>query len=263
VYRCPVCRAALTRSARTYDCPSGHSFDIAREGYVNLLAGRGSAVRESGDDRAMVHARRAVLDGGHYDELRARVLERVGNGPVLDAGCGEGFYSRPLAGRAAWIGALDVSKTAVRLAATRAPDIDYAVANVFRLPIDDGAMATVLSVFSPIAERELARVLRPDGRVLVVGPGPDHLIEMKGVLFDEPAQHTGLTLETDALVAIATDRVTYRRTIRQPALDDLLAMTPYSWRVTRDARERLARTDELSLTMDFVIATLARGPSAP
>jgi 23S rRNA (guanine745-N1)-methyltransferase len=255
VYRCPVCAAPLASDPTAYRCQSGHSFDIAREGYVNLLAGRAARHRAGGDEPAMVRARRQVLDAGHFDVLRAALTRRIDRGSLLDVGCGEGFYSRPFDGNDEWVGAVDLSKTAVRLAARRAQKIQYAVANAFQLPVRDESIDTLLSVFGPVAGGEFRRVLRPSGQLLVVAPGPAHLAELKQVVFEEVRPHAlGGPRGLDAyLRRVEVERLTYSATVEQPQLSALLAMTPYTWLAGSDRARRLAGIYTLEITLDFLI----------
>ncbi|MHB1447023.1 MAG: methyltransferase domain-containing protein, partial [Acidimicrobiales bacterium] len=200
-----MCAVPLEPGPAAYTCSGGHAYDRSREGYVNLLL-RPPRNRSSGDSLDMIHARRRFLDGGHFDVVRDAVLAGLGPGPVLDVGCGEGYYTRPLGRRGAtgpsgavvrpeedgssrWIGAIDVSRPAIRLAARRGPGIAYAVANAFDLPVVSASIDNVVSVFGPIAPDEIDRVLSPAGQVVVVGPAPAHLIELKELLLAEARPH--------------------------------------------------------------------------
>lgn len=187
--RCPVCAARgsgtpLTLGGNALRCPAGHAFDVARQGYVNLATGR---TPHSGDTAEMVAAREEFLGAGHYDFVVDALAEAArtaypGAGLVVDAGAGTG---RHLAGVLACLPgvaglALDVSKPALRRAARRVP---AALADTWqRLPLADGAAGLVLNVFAPRNGAEFRRVLRPDGRLLVVTPEPDHLGELVDAL---------------------------------------------------------------------------------
>lgn len=179
---CPVCGGDLSPASGALRCPSGHSFDLARQGYVNLLTGGTAGTADTAD---MVAARADFLAAGHYaaltGHLAARAAELAPGGPVLDTGAGTGHYlAAVLDARPGSAGlALDVSKYAARRAARAHPRAVAAVADVWRrLPARTGAMAVVLNVFAPRNAGEFARVLAPGGVLLVATPTPAHLGEL-------------------------------------------------------------------------------------
>jgi 23S rRNA (guanine745-N1)-methyltransferase len=184
--RCPVCGRALQARAASVSCPTGHSFDIARQGYLSLLPG--DAQFGSADTAAMVAARERFLGAGHFDplaeELAAqaeRALAGRPDGAVLEVGAGTGFYlSRVLEGLPDRAGvALDLSKHALRRAARAHERIGAVAADAWRpLPLRDGAAALALSVFAPRDGAELARVLQPGATLIVVVPTERHLAEL-------------------------------------------------------------------------------------
>ena len=180
---CPVCGAGLAVDGRSLRCPSGHVFDRARQGSVTLLTP--GTRPPPGDDAAMVADRVAFLAAGHYDGLTAAVAAAAGEGgpvrAVLDLGGGTGAH---LAGvldavpEAVGV-VLDASRYAARRAAKAHPRAMAVVADGWgRLPIRDGVLDRVLVVFAPRSGPEIARVLRPDGRLVVATPEPDHLAEL-------------------------------------------------------------------------------------
>ncbi|MEU8253962.1 putative RNA methyltransferase [Micromonospora inaquosa] len=204
--RCPVCGEPLAEAtagtARALRCPRRHSFDIARQGYVNLLAGRAP---HSGDTVEMVAARADFLAAGHYDvisaALAAAATDAVGRLPatvraeptpdfeayplVVDAGAGTGRYlGAVLAALPDAVGlALDVSKPALRRAARAHPRAAAALADTWqRLPLADASTAVLLNVFAPRNGAEFHRVLDPAGTLLVVTPDTDHLAELVAAL---------------------------------------------------------------------------------
>ena len=236
-FRCPHCGRSLDADERTFSCPSGHHFDRAREGYVNLLPSGRLAGGPSGDDDTMVRARRVVFDAGCYDPIIEAVASAVrssGAADVLDAGCGEGTYlARACAGGASGWG-IDISKAAVRSAAKRYPQCAFAVASSYRLPFDDGSFGAVIDVFSPRPFDELMRVLRPGGVAVVVTPGADHLAQLKALVYDAPRPH----LDDESTPPVA-DEVEVRFTVdlAEPALRRrLLEMTPYWWSAAEPRR---------------------------
>ncbi|MFZ4721250.1 MAG: putative RNA methyltransferase [Ilumatobacteraceae bacterium] len=255
-FRCPHCGEQLAEGERTWSCPTGHQFDRAREGYVHLLVGGRLAGGPSGDDDAMVRARRTVFDAGLYDPIVDAVARSVdGAGTVLDAGCGEGTYvARACAGGAQGWG-IDISKVAVRLAARRHTAQRFAVASVYRLPFDDGVFDAVIDVFSPRPFDELLRVLRPGGRLVAVTPGPDHLHQLKAMVYDTPRPH--VDDEVAPVEGVATV-VRFTVDLSEPALRRaLLEMTPYWWSASDDRRARIER-ELTSVDADMVLTTYVR-----
>ncbi|WP_306204781.1 putative RNA methyltransferase [Actinoplanes sp. RD1] len=178
--RCPVCHDTLTRpDPATVRCPRRHSFDIARQGYVNLTTGRSP---HAGDSAEMVADRVAFLGAGHYDFVTDALIPAVPpEGLIVDAGTGTGHYlARLLDAREDTTGlGIDVSKPALRRAARAHPRAAAALADLWRpLPVADGAAALVLNVFAPRNGPEFRRVLREGGTLMVVTPAPDHLGEL-------------------------------------------------------------------------------------
>jgi len=178
---CPYCGRRLALAGRALGCAAGHSFDLARQGYVTLLP-RG--VRPAGGDTAeMVAARERFLGAGHFAPLTAALVEAAGgsNDPVVDIGAGTGHHLAvvldAMPGRVGV--ALDSSRPAARRAARAHPDAVAVIADVWRaLPVRSDVAAVALNVFSPRNGAETARILRPDGVLLVVTPEPDHLAEL-------------------------------------------------------------------------------------
>lgn len=191
--RCPLCGGELVLRDQTLRCPEGHAFDIARQGYVNLLPG--DARPGTADSAEMVRARADFLGAGHYAPLARAVAAAVptGAGTVLDAGAGTGYYlAAVLAEHPAAVGlGLDISKFALRRAARAHPAARAAVWDLWRpLPVRTGAVDAVLNVFAPRNPAEYRRVLAPDGVLVVATPEPDHLAELR-------AARTGM-LDVDA-----------------------------------------------------------------
>lgn len=247
-------------------CSAGHAFDVAREGYVNLLITHQRRQRDPGDSAEMLRHRRAFLDAGHYAPLARAlaVFARPGQ-DVLDAGCGEGHYTSTWTaahpGLRLW--GVDIAKPAVRMAAKRAGGdrrARYAVASVYDLPVLNAGIDLVVSVFAPLHSPEFERVLRPGGRVVTVTPGPDHLAGLKARLFTEPSSHPdhgpfeGEGAATRLRPADAV-RVAYDLVIDDPAaVSDLLHMTPYAWYVSPEVRAGVVAAGALTTTVDFLVS---------
>jgi 23S rRNA (guanine745-N1)-methyltransferase len=192
--RCPNCAAPLRLVARALRCANGHSFDIAREGYVALAPPRGKLA--TGDPAEMVAAREAFLASGHYEAIAAAIAvaaqqAQPGAGGcdalAVDLGAGTGYYLAALLRdreRPAWRGvALDASRPALRRATRAHPQIAAVLCDVWQeLPVRDGCAELVLNVFAPRNAAEIARVLAPGGTLLVVTPTPNHLRELVDAL---------------------------------------------------------------------------------
>ncbi len=178
---CPVCQDPLARYERALRCPAGHSFDIARQGYVNLAA-QGAA---AGDDAAMVAARASFLDGGWFEPLTKALREAVADavpGAVVDIGAGTGHHLAAAVGDRTGV-AIDASAYAARRAARAHPRVSAVVADAWRrLPLRDGCAAVVMVVFAPRGGAEIARVLAPGGTVVVATASKAHLTELAAPL---------------------------------------------------------------------------------
>jgi 23S rRNA (guanine745-N1)-methyltransferase len=225
VLLCPVCRELLTRSGGALRCPAGHTFDIARQGYVNLLG------RADGDTAAMVADRAAFLAAGHYAPLARKLAERAADcapGLVVDAGAGTGYYLNAVLARGGFGLALDASPLALRRAARAHERIGAAVWDVWRpWPVRDGAAAVVLNVFAPRNGPEFHRVLRPDGTLLVVTPTQEHLAELGSALLSVDPRKPARLAETLARFERVTSEVlSYPLTLSASDVRRVIGMGP-------------------------------------
>jgi 23S rRNA (guanine745-N1)-methyltransferase len=218
------CRSPLVRQERTLVCARGHSFDIARSGYVNLLQPQDRRSKNPGDTVDAVAARRRLHDRGATAPLLQALFDMAAPSPadiVLDAGCGDGFYLANLAARAgAAAHGIDISIPAVDSAARRYAQGEWIVANADRfVPYADGSFSLILSITARRNPDEFRRVLREDGRLLVAVPAPDDLIEVRGVGRDRVAS----AVETFApcFTLAAQSRVTTCADLQASALQDL------------------------------------------
>ena len=264
-FRCPICRQQLNREEKRYLCPHGHSFDIAKEGYVHLLPANRMHTKLPGDSGEMLAARRRILDAGYYELfsscLNTLALEQLAgeaHPAILDAGCGEGYYTGRLLdalqaeGVEARAAGLDVSKIAVRMAAKRYPGLELAVGSVFHMPVRDEAAGCLLSIFAPIVPEEFARVVKPGGVLILAVAAPRHLYQLKKAVYDQPykneTKHTvypGFTFQK---------RVPVRGEITlhsKEAVRDLFTMTPYHWKTSARDVEKLDALSTLTTEIGF------------
>jgi len=271
---CPVCEQPLSWGDRVCLCAKGHSFDLAKEGYANLLLSHHRRTKSPGDSADMVQARRRFLDSGAFSRLSECIRGEVRHllagweagrrVTILDSGCGEGHFLgslQDLVDVPAY--GVDVSKDAIRLAARRHKGSRWVVANAMRsMPFAGDSLDLVLSVLAPRKVVELARVLKPDGRLVVVVPGPDHLLELRSQLTADTGDFPAKAAATVELCAPRfalrrKESLSYEVLLDRERLADLVQMTPLFWRSSREAKASLGRLDELRVTVGFVVLTFA------
>ncbi len=256
---CPVrnCRMPLARSQQRLWCERGHSFDVARSGYINLLQPQDRRSHQPGDTVAAVAARRRLHDGGVTGPLLAAIAEILcpsQSDVVLDAGCGDGFYLGSLARQAGFSGhGVDISVPAIEAAARRYPECEWIVANADRLvPYRDGSFSIVMSITARMNSSEFRRVLREDGRLVIALPSPDDLIELRGSGQDRTAR----TIQTFAHDFTLADRrrVTTTADLDAAAVHDVLLS------IYRPMRARPAEAMRVTFSLDLLLFRLNRQP---
>ena len=264
LFCCPICGESLRREEKGYLCPRGHSFDLAREGYVHLLPANRKHAREPGDDKEMAAARSRFLDGGYYAHLREALcrlaVEHTGDAPaVLDSGCGEGYYTQGVkdallkAGKTPAVAGVDISKFCLRRAAKREKGAEWAVASAYHLPLEDERVELIVNCFSPMAREEFLRVLRPGGVLLYVVPAPEHLWELKQVLYETPYPNPEEAIPYEGFSYLDIVKTERTVTVEGQALQDLFRMTPYFWKTPKEGARRLAGLSELEVGAKFRI----------
>ena len=229
-------------------CANNHTFDRAREGYLNLLVGgRLPGASTPGDTPESLHARRRFLHGGWYSPIADALVTALGNidGDVLDIGCGEGWYLTRVS--ATHINGLDISKRAVQMASKQHPDGRFVVGSAHRLPVLPESCAAVFSVFAPHSLDEFRRVLRPGGRWVTVTPGPRHLEEMRPNKNESIRKRESRRSEPP-LGADSADRLTFGLTLTPDAAVDLFSMTPLQWQTAASA------SPAVTVTVDVWVA---------
>lgn len=260
--RCPVCggELGLSENGRSLVCYGArpHLFDIASAGYVNLAGPKYSG---SGDSKALVRSRSDFLRAGHYEKFAdaiCRLAKKYADGGVIvDAGCGEGYYTLKMAEFADVCG-IDLSKFAVEAAAKYASregkNAAFCVAGIFDMPLKDGSADAVVNIFAPCAPTEFARVLKDGGYLITAGAGEDHLYSLKAAIYDEPTKNSPREdLPRGELFEVERERVQYTVRLSGDALEALFYMTPYSYRTGEEGIARLRGCGELDVTLDFEI----------
>ena len=263
--RCPLDHLPLLRRDNVLKCEQGHSFDVARQGYVNLLAASEKRSKDPGDSKEMVRARRDFLDAGHYQPIADTLIELIepflsDDSTVVDAGCGEGYYLQQIqqsviATRfsALSIVGFDISKWAVQFAAKRF-SATWLVASNRNIPVVDHGAAILLSIFGFPGYDSFRRVLKPGGVLILVNAGPRHLIELREIIYPQVNESVSSEIKQaqDADFSLLnTQSLTFQTTLlRQSEILQLLSMTPHFFRATPAGREQALALDDFSVTVD-------------
>ena len=263
ILACPVCGEKLEMSGKTYHCPNRHSFDAARSGYVNLLLSK-HAGGVHGDNKLMVSARRDFLEAGHYEPLRAELCRKVAEFSsegcvILDAGCGEGYYTSAIIDRskiAVDVTGIDISKTAVDFAAKRKCGAAFAAGSVFHLPAISSSCDILVTLFAPYCGDEFRRVLKPGGVMIMAIPSAEHLWELKTAIYDTPYKNEVKPYELEGFEFLGSERITNEISLStQQEIWSLFTMTPYYYKTGAAEQERLRQLTELRVTTDFELLT--------
>lgn len=262
-FACPKCKEKLLLDGNTKKCINNHCFDRAKAGYYNLLLGVGGGTH--GDNAEMVEARRAFLSRGYYEPLADKLAALVTDltptgGAVLDAGCGEGYYTdkveKSLSERdkVSNLLAFDISRDAVKYAARRNRAISFAVATSYDMPFAASSLDTVFNIFSPLAIPEVHRILRTGGHFVMVYPGTEHLFGLKSVIYKTPYKNEPQDTSLEGFRLVSHELLSY--TINLTTQDDirsLFMMTPYAYRTSKEDRERILSLCEISTDVEFII----------
>ncbi|MCG5226002.1 putative RNA methyltransferase [Acinetobacter pittii] len=259
ILMCPICRQSLNLTERTWRCEQGHSYDVAKQGYVNLHVVQHKHSKNPGDTPESVDARRAFLQGGYYQPLQQAVvdlLKQLDVKAILDIGCGEGYYTSAMQQVVEHCVGVDIAKTAVQRAAKLNPEVTWVVGTGATLPVLDHSMDACTSLFSPIPQAEIARVLKEDGYLIVVTPASEHLYAMREALFEQVNPHTPekFVEQLQDLFELKQEQIIDAPfVLEQQALKNLIAMTPYAYKASPERRSQLEQHSQLEVTASFQI----------
>ncbi len=237
--RCPLCHSPLTENSQGVACINHHQFDRAREGYLNLLPVQQKNSREPGDARQQLQARQQFLRRGYFDVLLEQLVDLIPSdtASLLDLGSGDGYFSLELQSRlpTTEIIGIDIAKEGARLAAKAARQkhlsTQFCVASNFTLPIMDNSLDVVTRIFAPSKDTELKRVLKAGGHLIIVTPGPGHLLGLRKSLYTEVREHPE-PVAPEGFRCLDTRWVAQPLKV-PPGTDSraLLAMTPFAWKM--------------------------------
>jgi len=270
-YICPICQSPLIQHqpSKGYYCENKHHFDMAKEGYLNLLPVQHKKSKEPGDSRAMMRSRRNFLEAEYYLPMAKAIAAmidqyRTENKPmhILDMGCGEGYYSRQIENycdnsETLDLHGIDIAKNAIFAAAKKQPNARFIVASNKRLPYADNYFDLLLRVYAPSNDEEVNRILKANGLLLIVTPGPRHLWQLKEFIYNKVNEHNISVDLAEGFEQIDTQRISYTIQPDQANRMALLNMTPFAWRAKPEIQTKIQRANNLEIETDFIL-TLAR-----
>lgn len=257
--KCPVCGTAMHTSedGKICRCKGArvHSYDFSKSGYLNL----GGPHAGDGDSKEAILARRLFLDAGYYEPLSNAIngmLDQIGASSVLDAGCGEGYYTNRMSKNGRQVLGFDLSRAGADYAARRAkqqPDsAGFLAASIFSIPVQNASFDVITNIFAPCCEDEFTRVLKPQGYVLLVGAGESHLMGLKQAIYDNAYQNQGRADLPQMMTMEDRKRLTYEiEVVGKSHIQALFSMTPYYWRTSPKDRAKLEDLERLTTTVDF------------
>ena len=263
LFCCPLCHAPLLPTGKSYLCSAHHTFDIARQGYVNLLTGR--TAQQHGDNKNMICARRDFLSAGYYHSLMDKVASIACHYAfpgcrILDAGCGECSYTDRIAGALLSRGiscdilGIDISREALAIGGKKNQMLALAVASLYHLPLADESIDLLFEIFAPHCNEEYHRVLSRGGKMIMVIPGARHLFGLKEVLYATPYENEVADTELEGFELL--EHISMREEItlsNETDLWNLFTMTPYFYRTPPNQKEKLRQSAPLSTEIAFEI----------
>ena len=256
---CPICGEELNLTGKQYVCSRNHSFDVARQGYVNLLAVQQKHSLHPGDTREQVLSRREFLEAGFYAPIAEALIAEAKalgiTGQILDVGCGEGYYSSRLADALeAPLTGLDISKEAVRCAAAKYKGKQWLCATAAHIPVEEGSVSLLTSLFALTLPQEFARVLKEDGFYFQVLAAEDHLLGLKGIIYDQlNFKEKNTVPELPGFELVKSVPIRFSFTVEGQQIQNLFSMTPHVFRIGKEGAERLRNTEILTDTASCVL----------
>lgn len=265
---CPICKNELQKEGNTLLCENNHSFDIAKEGYVNLLLSNQKKSKNPGDNKLMSTARREFLDSGAYYPLVERIAtlitekykDRKETLSITDAGCGEGYYMeniRKLVDNTSKFLGFDMSKDAIKLASKKYKDMDFFVASINNIPVLSKTTDVIISIFSPINAKEFNRILNENGILITVTPNKKHLEGLANIIYDQAKEHKSNILQLDGefFTLEKNDLLTFQLDLNNNKdINNLFKMTPYYYSTSKEKSEKVTDLTHLETLIDFEIS---------
>ncbi len=251
----------------------GHSYDLAKSGYVNLVLANQKRSKSPGYNKEMIQSRRNFLAKGYYDAIGiqlAAILSAVlpeqfahRSTNILDVGCADGYFSNQLSQQlpdSTHLWGIDLSKSAIHYAAQSYRNIRFAVANSYRLPILPNSLDLIIQILAPGDEAEYARVLRKGSHLVTVTPNVDHLWQMREVIYEKPNKHRPKEVERIHFTQQESATIHDAITLDNPAdISSIFQMTPYYWRSSNAARKKVEALTALETQIDLLVTIYENG----
>lgn len=276
---CPLDQHPLLLNCNTWRCQNNHCFDVAKQGYVNLLPVQNKKSLDPGDSKEMIAARRDFLNSGVYQPIAVALAKTLAGLckeheqlSILDAGCGEGYYLNAVCEQLLLndveltATGLDISKWAVRSCKIRNPKLNGLVASNRQIPLPDHSQDIVLCTFGFPVFEEFKRILKPGGHIVMADPGPEHLIELRSQIYEtvrrNPPADISAALIDDWQLSDSINVQFTTPPLSAEQFEQLLVMTPHLYRASREGRERAAKLQNMPVSGDVLIRVISHGYQA-
>lgn len=264
LFVCPLCQSTFKQINNTQICTNNHHFDIAKEGYLNLLPVQAKSSKNPGDSQSMMMARRNFLATSGYLPLAEKVAEVSAqylagipkDAHILDLGCGEGYYTNIIAQRLPQhiVNGLDIAKVAIRYAAKRYTAIDFCVASAYQVPLLSNSLDLLVRIYAPSKDEELLRLIKQSGYLITVTPAPRHLYQLREIIYDNVNAHAQANDAMPGFNKVQQQSLNYKLKIcDQQQLQDLINMTPFAWKFTPEKTSQLFAQSSWDIECDFNI----------
>lgn len=263
-YICPICHSLLLQEKKTFVCINNHCFDIAKEGYVNLLPVQQKKSKQPGDNKIMIQCRQDFLNQHYYDVLIepcAKIIDklitkRFDSCVLLDIGCGDGFFTRKIfqqLKQSTVCYGMDISKEAIKASAKKEKSIAWAVASYNNIPLQDNSIDIILKINAPLNYQKTRDKLSEDGVVISITPGEKHLNGLKSIIYEQAQLHEKEVCP-GTYNELHSETVAHEITIdNETDIKNLFMMTPFFWNASQNSKNKIDDLRQLSSDIAFDI----------